>query len=281
MQKNYYFKTLQWQRMTKLTSIFTLSFFLFVGHKITAQTPDITAKNLFGQPYIFPACVVKEVLWEGTNTKSTFFYNDKKQLIKHVETDGNVVTNIEYDARGKINRITGLETIKEMNLVYDNEGKINMVYVKTNAGSDKAGVKYKGDRIIEVEYSNGSITYYFDTKYNLTKAVSQSKDSTIPEVEAIIEVTNVYKNYLLSTGDYRFISLLYGDYIQEGGYTAASIDFYKKYTTTDNSTEASKTDSYNTEVQAANAKNFPTGVLFKFNNSEDNFKINISYDCKQ
>lgn len=240
----------------------------------------LPAKNLFGQPSIPASCVVKEIIWEGSNEKSTFFYNSNQQVIKHIETGGDLVTSIEYNNSGQINRITGLEAATEMTFHYDNHGRVDMIDVKNDGRAEKVDVKYQGDKIVQVVYSTFSITFYFDEDYNLTKATTQLKDLSKPVVEAILEVRKDYKNYALSTGDYRFVSLLYGDYIGEAAYALACTNFCSKYTTTDNSTGVSKTESFFPQVQSTNANNYPTTVLYKFSDAKENFRISISYDCK-
>lgn len=251
-----------------------------LAHRLS-QPQALPAQNLFGQPAVSPVCRVKEVLCEGTTTKYAFRYNDKNQLISHIEVAENAVTNIYYNEQEKINRVTGLEGNGEMNLAYDDQGRVKTVHVTSPSGTQNASVHYTGDKIVKVEYAGFSVTYYFDAGYDLSRAVVQSKEPDKPAntIEANITAVSEYRNFLLSTGDYRFVALLYGDYIQEGGYTAASRSFYKKYAASDKSSGTLKTTGYEVDVEAANENKFPTTVLFRFSNTEDNYRIHISYDC--
>jgi len=243
-----------------------------------AEDVQAPSKNLFGQPNTVARCLVKEAVWVGTKTKSTFVYNEAKQLVRHSETDGGMVVTIEYNSNGQISRVLGFDPARVMRFNYDEKGVLKTLEAVRDGGTETVTFTYSGDKIVKANYREGVITYYFDENYDLVKAVTEDKSSKGLTQETIVADTR-YKNYLLGTGDYRFLPLLYGDYGSAGAYTNALVNQFKKSTSIDKTVQPATEDLFETEVESSNSNDYPTSIAFRFKDAGENFKIQISYEC--
>jgi hypothetical protein len=271
--------------------LFVLLIFLFpyCSKKDSPVQSTERTKNLFGQPVQNPSCMLTEFNIEGTTSKRVLTYNDKKQVVKQIDysASGNDTCTIEYNDKGLIQRITNFEVLDEIKLTYNASDVLEKAFIKQGVFLDTVTFIYNGDKEIKVQYPKktggiaGWFTHSFDGKYNLVKTTAEESLSsgTKKILEGIFTTHSSVNNFSLSLGDFRFVSLLYGVYINKGPYGFASVELPKKLTVSDFSTTPADVSEMETEVVTSNANGFPTSIRYKFANAANNYTINLIYTC--
>lgn len=221
-------------------------------------------KNLFGQPASVPECTV--VTMQRGDEQYRFFYNEKKQLEKVEQPTGPLF--VTYN---EANRITGLKNVDGWNLTlhYSTEGLLEKTNC-TNQNGLSLTLEFSYahlNRTINVLCRDPSgkeryrLRYTFDNLYNLSNiTVTSSADDASVNGSALNVNHHLVKNFSLSLGDARFMSMLVpGDYIGEGISEMASTHVPNN-TTFSNPNDPEARYFYNISVIETNDEGFPTRV---------------------
>jgi hypothetical protein len=271
--------------------LFVLLVFLFsyCSKKNSPDQPAERTKNLFGQPMQKPLCMLAEFTIEGTTSKRVLTYNDQKQLIKQIDysASGNDTCSIEYNDKGLIQRIKNFEDLDEISLNYNTSDVLEKAFIKKGSLLDTVTFTYTGDKEVKVQYPKktggiaGWFTHSFDNKYNLIKSTAEESIASGPLklVEVLLTSHSSINNFTLSTGDFRFVNLLYSEAVVKNAFGFSSTELTKKFTFTDYKTSPANISEVETEVLTTNANGYPTSIRFKHNNAASNYTINLTYMC--